>query len=250
MADAPEGVRYLPGHLGPAAQTELLRELGALVAAAPLYRPVMPNSGRPFSVRMTNAGSHGWFADRGGYRYVARHPETGRPWPPIPAALLALWREAAGGYPGDPECCLVNYYAPEARRGLHRDADEETFAAPVVSLSLGDSAVFRIGGPERRGPTTSLKLHSGDVVVLAGAAGTKVAAIGRWAVWAGSWTGAFIWSCCSRMSATSCRSARSSRHSTADRMTEPTTSAHEIVSDARIEPPWPFRCKAIKHSLR
>jgi len=170
MAAAPEGFRYLPGHLGAAAQATLLRELRALAAAAPLYRPVMPNSGRPFSVRMTNAGSHGWFADRGGYRYIARHPETGRPWPPIPAALLALWREAAGGYPGDPECCLVNYYAPEARMGLHRDADEETFAAPVVSLSLGDSAVFRIGGAARRGPTTSLKLHSGDVVVLAGAA--------------------------------------------------------------------------------
>ena len=169
-AKTPEGFRYLPGHLDPGAQAELLRDLRALVAAAPLYRPTMPNSGRPFSVRMTNAGSHGWVADRGGYRYVARHPETGRPWPPIPRALLALWRELADGYPGDPECCLVNYYGPEARMGLHRDADEETFAAPVVSLSLGDSAVFRIGGPERRGPTASLKLHSGDVVVLAGAA--------------------------------------------------------------------------------
>jgi alkylated DNA repair protein (DNA oxidative demethylase) len=169
-AAPPEGFRYLPAHLGPEAQAGLLRDLRALAAAAPFYRPTMPNSGKPFSVRMTNAGSHGWMADRGGYRYVARHPETGRPWPPIPAALLALWREVAGGYPADPECCLVNYYAPEARMGLHRDSDEETFAAPVVSLSLGDSAVFRIGGPERRGPTSSLKLHSGDVVVLGGAA--------------------------------------------------------------------------------
>jgi alkylated DNA repair protein (DNA oxidative demethylase) len=118
---------------------------------------------------MTNAGSHGWFSDREGYRYVARHPETGRPWPAVPAALLALWR-AVADYPADPECCLVNVYAAAARMGLHRDADEETFAAPVVSLSLGDSAVFRIGGNERRGPTTSLRLQSGDVVVLAGAA--------------------------------------------------------------------------------
>ena len=166
----PEGFRYLPGHLGPAAQADLLRHLHALAESAPLYRPTMPNSGQPFSVRMTNAGSHGWFADRAGYRYIARHPATGRPWPPIPTALIELWRELAKGYPADPECCLVNYYAPGARMGLHRDADEETFAAPVVSLSLGDSAVFRIGGLERRGPTTSLKLHSGDVVVLAGAA--------------------------------------------------------------------------------
>src|SRR3546814_4495893 len=122
-----------------------------------------------FSVRMTNAGSHGWFSDREGYRYLPRHPATGQPWPPIPDALLALWR-AVAGYAGDPQCCLVNHYTPEARMGLHRDADEETFAAPVVSLSLGDCAVFRIGGAERRGPTSSLKLRSGDVMVLAGPA--------------------------------------------------------------------------------
>jgi DNA oxidative demethylase len=169
MAVPAEGLRYLPGCLGPEAQASLAEELCRLAAAAPLYRPTMPNSGRPFSVRMTSAGSHGWFADRAGYRYLARHPETGRPWPAIPAPLLALWREVAG-YPADPECCLVNFYAAGARMGLHRDADEETFAAPVVSLSLGDTAVFRVGGAERRGPTRSLKLQSGDVVVLAGAA--------------------------------------------------------------------------------
>jgi len=169
-ARLPEGFRYLPGHLGPAAQAGLLHDLRKLVAAAPLYRPTMPNSGRPFSVQMTNAGSHGWFADRGGYRYVARHPATGRPWPPIPAALLALWREVAGDYPADPECCLINFYDPTARMGLHQDSDEETFSAPVVSLSLGDSAVFRLGGTTRKGPTSSQKLHSGDVMVLEGPA--------------------------------------------------------------------------------
>ncbi|MGF1631852.1 MAG: alpha-ketoglutarate-dependent dioxygenase AlkB [Kiloniellaceae bacterium] len=169
MAAAPEGFRYLPGLFGPAAQAALVEDLRAVVDAAPLCRPAMPRSGRPFSVRMTNAGSHGWFADREGYRYLARHPITGRPWPPIPGALFDLWRTVAG-YAADPECCLVNFYAPEARMGLHRDADEETFAAPVVSLSLGDSAVFRIGGTERRGPTASLKLHSGDVMILAGPA--------------------------------------------------------------------------------
>lgn len=168
-ATAPEGFRYLPGHLGAEAQSQLVAALRALAAEAPLYRPTMPKSGRPFSVRMTNAGSHGWYSDREGYRYLARHPQTGRPWPAIPPALLDLWREVAR-YPADPECCLVNFYAPDARMGLHRDEDEETFAAPVVSLSLGDSAVFRIGGAARRGPTTSLKLHSGDVVVLGGAA--------------------------------------------------------------------------------
>ncbi|MGE5765990.1 MAG: alpha-ketoglutarate-dependent dioxygenase AlkB family protein [Bacteroidota bacterium] len=169
MTAAPEGFRYLPGFLTPEAQVSLIGALGSLMQAAPLYRPTMPKSGRPFSVRMTNAGSHGWFSDREGYRYVARHPQTGQPWPPIPAPLLDLWR-AVAGYPADPECCLVNVYAAEARMGLHRDSDEATFAAPVVSLSLGDTAVFRIGGRERRGSTTSLRLQSGDVVVLGGAA--------------------------------------------------------------------------------
>lgn len=166
----PEGFRHLPGLLDPAAQAALVADLRRVAAAAPPYRPAMPKSGRPFSVRMTNAGSHGWYSDKAtGYGYIARHPGTGGPWPAIPPALLELWR-AIAGYPAPPECCLVNFYAPEARMGLHRDQDEETFAAPVVSLSLGDSAVFRIGGLERRGPTASLKLHSGDVVVLAGAA--------------------------------------------------------------------------------
>ena len=169
MAATPEGFRYLPGHLTPAAQAALVEDLRLLLAEAPLYRPAMPRSGRPFSVRMTNAGSHGWFSDTGGYRYVDRHPETAKPWPAIPPALLAVW-EAVADYPAGPQCCLINFYEAQARMGLHRDADEETFAAPVVSLSLGDSAVFRIGGPERRGPTTSLKLHSGDVMILGGAA--------------------------------------------------------------------------------
>ncbi|WP_340116416.1 alpha-ketoglutarate-dependent dioxygenase AlkB [Pelagibius sp. 7325] len=170
MAAPPEGFRYLPGLLGPDAQAALVAALRCIAGEAPLYRPAMPKSGRPFSVRMTNAGSHGWYSDKEtGYGYIGRHPGTGQPWPAIPPALLALWREVSG-YPADPECCLVNVYAPEARMGLHRDEDEDTFAAPVVSLSLGDSAVFRIGGPTRRGPTTSLKLHSGDVVVLAGTA--------------------------------------------------------------------------------
>lgn len=164
-----EGFRYLPGYLAPETQADLVAELGRLVAEAPLYRPTMPRSGRPFSVRMTNAGSHGWFADKAGYRYIAAHPETGRPWPAIPRTLLALW-QAVAGYPAGPECCLINFYGPGARMGLHRDEDEETFAAPVVSLSLGDSAVFRLGGATRRGPTSSLKLHSGDVMILSGAA--------------------------------------------------------------------------------
>ena len=134
---------------------------------APLFTPVMPRTGRPFTVAMTNLGSLGWVSDRAGYRYQATHPETGRPWPPIPDMVLDIWRKVSG-FPHDPEACLVNHYREGAKMGLHRDADEEDFLAPVVSISLGDSAIFRIGGTERGGKTQSLKLSSGDVLVMGG----------------------------------------------------------------------------------
>jgi alkylated DNA repair protein (DNA oxidative demethylase) len=128
----------------------------------------MPRTGRPFSVAMTNLGPLGWVSDRaGGYRYQPTHPQTGEAWPPIPDVVLDVWRRVAE-YPHDPEACLVNYYAPTARMGLHRDRDEEDFSAPVVSISLGDDCRFRVGGTARGDPTRSLKLSSGDVVVLAG----------------------------------------------------------------------------------
>ena len=162
------GLRFLPGHFGPEAQRQLVETLRAAVAAAPLVIPVMPRTGRPFTVRMTNLGALGWVSDRAGYRYQPTHPETGRTWPPIPEILLGLWREVSG-YPHDPQACLVNFYNGGARMGLHRDADEEDFAAPVLSVSLGDTAVFRIGGQERGGRTETLKLSSGDVLVMGGA---------------------------------------------------------------------------------
>lgn len=167
---AAPGFRLLPGCLDPPAQRALLAEVLAVIAEAPLYRPSMPGSGKALSVRMTNCGPLGWMTDReGGYRYQATHPLTGQAWPPIPESLLALWR-AVTDYPTDPEACLVNHYDAEARLGLHRDADEEDAAAPVLSVSLGDRALFRIGGRKRGDPTQSLTLSSGDVVVLAGAA--------------------------------------------------------------------------------
>lgn len=162
------GCRYFPDLLDRDAQAALVAGLAAAAAAAPFFVPAMPRTGKPFSVRMTNLGALGWVSDRdGGYRYQAVHPETGRPWPAMPATVLALWR-AVAGYPHDPEACLVNYYAPGARMGLHQDRDEADFAAPVVSISLGDACRFRIGGSERGGATRSLKLSSGDVIVFGG----------------------------------------------------------------------------------
>ncbi len=163
----PPGLRHHPGHLDPASQAALLDAIRRATAEAPLYRPVMPGTGRPFSVRMTNCGVLGWVSDKAGYRYQPLHPETGRPWPPIPDLLLDLWRELAD-YPHPPEACLVNFYEPTARMGMHQDKDEDDLQAPVLSVSLGDEALFRFGGTARGGPTRSLKLRSGDVVVLGG----------------------------------------------------------------------------------
>lgn len=164
----PDGFVLLPGYFDRAAQESLLVQVLAAIDAAPLYQPVMPRTGQPLSVKMTNMGSLGWIADRKGYRYEAAHPVTGQPWPAMPQALGDLW-DAFGNWPDRPEACLVNYYGPEARMGLHIDADEDTLDAPVISVSLGDRARFRLGGPERSGPTRSMVLSSGDVVVLGGA---------------------------------------------------------------------------------
>lgn len=163
------GVVYRPGYLDRAAQERLLAALDGVLDEAPLYTPRMPNSGKPMSVRMSNCGPLGWVTDAAGYRYQPIHPETGRPWPPMPAAVLAAWQELSDD-PHPPEACLINFYAASARMGLHQDRDEEDFAAPVVSLSLGDTCVFRIGGLKRGDPTRSLPLASGDAIVLGGPA--------------------------------------------------------------------------------
>ncbi len=164
------GIRHFPLHLDQAEQEALLAQLRAAVAAAPLFTPEMPRTGKPFSVRMTNLGSPGWVSDRArGYRYQATHPVTGQPWPAIPEVLLDLWRDVSG-YPHPPEACLVNFYAGTAKMGLHQDRDEQDLSAPVVSVSLGDTALFRIGGTERGGKTQSVKLASGDVLVFGGPA--------------------------------------------------------------------------------
>ncbi len=162
------GLKYCPGHLDGEAQRLLVEHLRGAVTAAPLFTPVMPRTGRPFSVKMTNLGTLGWVSDRTGYRYQAMHPATGKPWAAMPEMVVDLWKKVSG-YPHLPEACLVNVYREGAKMGLHQDADEEDFAAPVVSISLGDTAVFRIGGTERGGKTETLKLSSGDVVVMGGA---------------------------------------------------------------------------------
>jgi alkylated DNA repair protein (DNA oxidative demethylase) len=163
------GVRVWPERLDRGEQERLVEEVFSLAKTAPFYRPRMPKSGKPFSVEETNFGSLGWVSDSCGYRYAVNHPLTDGPWPPIPAILLELWT-ALTGYGAPPECCLVNLYRNGARMGLHQDRDEAALDAPVLSVSLGEDALFRIGGTSRKSPTRSIRLKSGDVVVFGGPA--------------------------------------------------------------------------------
>jgi len=159
------GLRFYPDYFSRAAQLALLAAIRGILARAPLFTPRMPKSGRRLSVGMSNCGPLGWISDERGYRYQPFHPDTGEPWPAIPDCLLRLW-DAVARYPNAPEACLINHYGPNAKMGLHQDRDEKDFSAPVVSLSLGDSCLFRVGGGTRRDQTHSFRLNSGDVLVL------------------------------------------------------------------------------------
>lgn len=166
MTTLAPGVRLIPGYLDRAAQDALLAAVRGVIAAAPLFVPRMPRTAKPMSVRMSNCGPLGWVTDaERGYRYQATHPESGGAWPAMPDAIMQAWRDLAD-YPHPPQACLINFYEPSARMGLHQDKDEQDFAAPVVSLSLGDTALFRVGGLKRGDPTNSVRLASGDAVVL------------------------------------------------------------------------------------
>jgi alkylated DNA repair protein (DNA oxidative demethylase) len=195
LALAP-GVCLWREKFSPVAQKALMDEVFALLEEAPLYRPVMPLTGKPFSVEESNFGRLGWVSDRGGYRYQPLHPVTAKPWPAIPSALLELWNEIAEANFDDPlrpslarvpatatsplgalraqgegpDCCLLNLYRKGAKMGLHQDRDEKDLSAPVVGVSLGDDALFRIGGVARGGATQSVKLGSGDVILFGGPA--------------------------------------------------------------------------------
>jgi alkylated DNA repair protein (DNA oxidative demethylase) len=167
--DVADGVVLWPSAFDDAAQRALADTIFALAKDAPFYRPVMPNSGKAFSVEETNFGSLGWISDKSGYRYEPLHPQTGEPWPAIPQMLLDLW-DVTTRYEAPPQCCLVNLYRDGAKMGMHQDTDEAALGAPVLSVSLGDDAVFRIGGTSRKGSTKSLKLRSGDVLMFGGSA--------------------------------------------------------------------------------
>jgi len=167
-AGLPEGIAYFPDYFDRQAQLALVDDIRAAIGQAPLFVPCMPRTGKPMQVRMSNCGPLGWVTDKAhGYRYQVTHPETGLNWPPIPERLIDLW-QSVSNCPQQPEACLINYYKDTAKMGLHQDRDEAEFEAPVVSVSLGDDCLFRIGETSRGGPTRSMRLRSGDVIVLGG----------------------------------------------------------------------------------
>lgn len=169
MQVLPRGIHLIPGYLDRSQQQEILHEIRELIRSAPLYSPTMPRTGKALSVRMSNCGKLGWVCDKqGGYRYQPNHPVTGLNWPDIPQSLIDIWQEISS-CPHLPESCLINYYDPVAKMGLHQDKDEKYFDAPILSLSLGDTCQFRVGSTSRGGRTTSFKLQSGDALILSGA---------------------------------------------------------------------------------
>lgn len=174
ISEYPEGFAHYPLYFSPEEQGTLIEAVKRAVTHAPFFQPAMPRTGAPLSVVMSNFGPLGWVTDKEkGYRYELAHPKTGRPWPELPETLGRLW-DSVSGYSERPEACLINWYKPDAdggkgaKMGLHVDNDELDVRAPVVSVSLGDPAMFRLGGQKRGGKTQGLKLFSGDVVVLAG----------------------------------------------------------------------------------
>ena len=161
------GVDVYEGFLDRAGQARVVGDIRGVAEAAPLFSPMTPY-GKPMRVKMTSAGAYGWYSDRKGYRYERQHPD-GQDWPAIPESVLAIWR-ALVSEERMPDCCLVNYYDEAARMGMHQDRDEADFGWPVLSVSLGDEGLFRIGNATRGGKTQSVWLRSGDVVVLGGEA--------------------------------------------------------------------------------
>ena len=167
-AKLPNGFAYYPEFFDRPAQKSMLAHVSEAVRGdAPFFQGRMPRTGQAISVVGSNFGPLGWVANNKGYRYDPTHPKTGKPWPPMPQILLDIWDDLTD-YPAPPEACLINWYREGNKMGMHVDRDEHDLGAPIVSISLGDPARYRLGGLNRGGKTHALKLSSGDVVVLAG----------------------------------------------------------------------------------
>lgn len=152
------------------AEEQILADLANVTQAAPL-RKMYTAGAKPMSVMTASCGDFGWVSDHQGYRYAAFDPLTGQPWPAMPASFRHLAQQASvlAGFAGfEPDTCLINRYAPDAKMGLHQDKDERDFSQPIVSVSLGIPAVFQVGGFARNDKALKLTLYHGDVLVWGG----------------------------------------------------------------------------------
>ena len=182
VAVAP-GATWLRSRLSLEEQRALAGECRAIIDG-PVggYTPTVRGGGK-MRVRMACLGRH-WNPLT--YRYSATRDDfDGAPVPPVPARWVTLASSLAGeaGFAFVPDVCLVNYYGDDGRMGLHQDKDESPASlaagAPVVSISLGDTARFLFGGLRRRDPVESLLLESGDVFVFGGAARLRYHGVAR-----------------------------------------------------------------------
>lgn len=168
---AEQGFFLFKSKLTKVAQQEIRDAARVIVSQAPLFRPTMPGSDQPFNYVMTNCGDLGWVADRYGYRYQSNHPETGKRFPAMPQVIqdlaLALAKETGNG-DFCPESCLLNFYSKGAKLGLHQDNTEKNLSAPIISISLGDTGIFVLGGEHRADETKEYILQSGDCIVMSG----------------------------------------------------------------------------------
>lgn len=163
-----DGIDYFPNYVGNNVINSILKRIDDIQDKTPFFKPVMPNSNKEFSVKITNFGKYGWVSDKkNGYHYRQDHPISKQRWTPIPEEILDIWH-ALSKKDLEPDCCLVNHYNLKAKMGLHIDNDEKDFSYPVLSISIGASALFRIGGLKRSDKTKSLKLHHGDVLIMSG----------------------------------------------------------------------------------
>ena len=168
-APLPRGITTRLRAVDAAGQAALLAAVREIAREAPFAQARTRNG--LTSAAMTNAGAAGWWSDLKGYRYETRHPETGAPWPALPAVFLKTVAAAVAGSPWPdftPDACLINFYGEGAKMGLHQDRDEKDFTQPIVTVSLGDDADFLIGGVKRADKTTPLILRSGDILIMGG----------------------------------------------------------------------------------
>ncbi len=148
----------------------LLPAIEAITHVAP-FRHMLTPGGRTINIALTNCGALGWTSDQRGYRYTELDPVSSQPWPSMPTPFLQLAHQAAtaAGFPGFiPDACLINRYLPGTRLTLHQDRNERDFSAPIVSVSLGMSAIFLFGGKERSDRALRMPLVHGDVAVWGG----------------------------------------------------------------------------------